>query len=106
MNAKESQILREYYSISKTSSDDMAKALELAEQYIGLTPFQKEVGEAKRDIYKKVVAMFDEMFHELNISKEPIVLTPEATQTAQGGKTELNQYIGIANDILSDCSES
>jgi hypothetical protein len=60
----------------------MAKALELAEQYIGLTPFQKEVGEAKRDIYKKVVTMFDEMFHELNISKEPITLTPEATQTA------------------------
>lgn len=105
MNAKESQILREYYCISKTSSDDMAKALELAEQYIGLTPFQKEVGEAKRDIYKKVVTMFDEMFHELNISKEPIVLTPEATQTTQEGKTELNQYIGIAKDILSDCSE-
>ncbi len=28
------------------------------------------------------------------------------TQTTQEGKTELNQYIGIAKDILSDCSES
>lgn len=106
MNAKESQILREYYSISKTSSDDMAKALELAEQYIGLTPFQKEVGEAKRDIYKKVVYMFDEMFNELGLSKEAILIVPEATQTAQEGKTELNRYVSMAREISSDCSES
>lgn len=106
MNAKESQILREYYSISKTSSDDMAKALELAEQYIGLTPFQKEVSVAKKEIYRKVVYMFDEMFNELGLSKEAILIVPEAAQTTPESKTELNQYIGIAKDILSDCSES
>lgn len=36
----------------------------------------------------------------------PYIRWVRATQTAQEGKTELNQYIGIANDILSDCSES
>lgn len=69
VKSNEYAILQKYRKITATTREEIELAVKLGNKYLDITPAQKAIADARRDVYVKVDAMFEAMWSELNLDK-------------------------------------